>query len=395
MPASTESPCKLASEVADVGCSLGESWDSAFWDLVMRPPRLHYDPVQLGPLEFYIQDKVGCRQDTTLRAPSGPNIQCSHFIPRHVPKDGRPVVIYLHGLAGSRMEVAPLLELLLPKGVSVFCYDSIASGLSEGRYSSLGWHERDVLAVAIKHLRAGGCGKIGIWGRSMGAATALMHGPRDPAIAAMVLDSPFSSLPGLLEELAAPLHLPSWISQPILSTFRRRVRSLAHFDINDVVPLDYAPFCEAPVLFLHAREDTFVRSSHSEALFAAYAGRKGFIAAGGTHSSRRSAEDLELCGDFLLRELLRTDSSPLARQDAVESAEDWPVIDWDAVYSDRAIATELTELPEPARPVLCSAKSFILPCMWDDEPPRPPPASSEEKMPSVSVSEHCAVWGGA
>ena len=35
---------------------------------------------------------------------------------------------------------------------------------------------------------------IGLWGRSMGAVTALMHADRDPSIAAMVLDSPFTTL---------------------------------------------------------------------------------------------------------------------------------------------------------------------------------------------------------
>ena len=35
---------------------------------------------------------------------------------------------------------------------------------------------------------------IALWGRSMGAATALMHGERDPSIAGMVLDSAFADL---------------------------------------------------------------------------------------------------------------------------------------------------------------------------------------------------------
>lgn len=36
----------------------------------------------------------------------------------------------------------------------------------------------------------------------MGAVTALMHADRDPSIAALVLDSPFTSLKTLAEELA-------------------------------------------------------------------------------------------------------------------------------------------------------------------------------------------------
>ena len=40
-----------------------------------------------------------------------------------------------------------------------------------------------------------------MWGRSMGAVTALMHADRDPSIAGMVIDSAFSSLKKLAEEL--------------------------------------------------------------------------------------------------------------------------------------------------------------------------------------------------
>jgi len=34
---------------------------------------------------------------------------------------------------------------------------------------------------------------IGLWGRSMGAATAIMYGSKDKTISGMVLDSSFSS----------------------------------------------------------------------------------------------------------------------------------------------------------------------------------------------------------
>ena len=74
--------------------------------------------------------------------------------------------------------------------------------MSEGDYISLGWHERQDLQCVMEYLRnSGKVSLIGLWGRSMGAATALLHGPNDPSIAAMVLDSPFSRLNDLANEL--------------------------------------------------------------------------------------------------------------------------------------------------------------------------------------------------
>jgi dienelactone hydrolase len=59
----------------------------------------------------------------------------------------------------------------------------------------LGWHERDTLNTVVNYLRAERhVNTVGLWGRSMGAVTALLHGDRDPSIAGMVLDSPFASL---------------------------------------------------------------------------------------------------------------------------------------------------------------------------------------------------------
>ena len=52
---------------------------------------------------------------------------------------------------------------------------------------TLGWREQDDLALAIKHLRElGTVSTIGLWGRSMGAVTALLYSQKDPSIAGVV-----------------------------------------------------------------------------------------------------------------------------------------------------------------------------------------------------------------
>jgi pimeloyl-ACP methyl ester carboxylesterase len=61
------------------------------------------------------------------------------------------------------------------------------SGLSDGKWVTLGAHEVEDLSVVVQHLRSqGGVSSIGLWGRSMGAVTALMYSHRDPDIAGMV-----------------------------------------------------------------------------------------------------------------------------------------------------------------------------------------------------------------
>lgn len=61
------------------------------------------------------------------------------------------------------------------------------SGMSEGEYVTLGAHEVEDLAAAVAYLREeGSTSTIGLWGRSMGAVTALLYSQQDPSIGGMV-----------------------------------------------------------------------------------------------------------------------------------------------------------------------------------------------------------------
>ena len=42
-----------------------------------------------------------------------------------------------------------LLQVLLSGGMSVFAFDMVGSGMSEGEYVSLGFYERDDLAAVV------------------------------------------------------------------------------------------------------------------------------------------------------------------------------------------------------------------------------------------------------
>ena len=93
------------------------------------------------------------------------------------------------------MEALQAVEVLLPANITLFCLDFSGCGKSEGEYISLGWYEKDDVDAVIEYLRTSGTvSTIGLWGRSMGAVTSLMHADRDPSIGGIVLDSPFSDL---------------------------------------------------------------------------------------------------------------------------------------------------------------------------------------------------------
>ena len=152
---------------------------------IIRPPRCGYEISQLGPRTFNFCGKIFERLDFCLENPRKLKFECSMWQP--VDKDRQnsviPCVIYMHGNSSSRLEALPALSLVLSLGASLLSFDFSGSGKSEGEYVSLGAFEKDDLQCVIEHLRtAGNTSTIALWGRSMGAATALLHGERDPSI---------------------------------------------------------------------------------------------------------------------------------------------------------------------------------------------------------------------
>jgi len=286
------------------------NYSFAVWNLVIRPPRALYHTWQLGPNEFTVNGIRAVRRDFKLQGSRDGFLHCSHYFPRRdwetEPLRKYPVVVYLHGNSSNRLEAATLLGPLLQEGVSLFCFDSAGCGHSDGDYVSLGWHERDDLAIVLEHLRKSPfCGPIGLWGRSMGAVTVLLHADRDQTIGAICLDSPFVTLRQLIEDLASSVHtmcpLPYWLVMATFQLIRMRVKALANFDVEDVMPLEHAKRSYVPAIFMHGGKDTFISPKHSRQIYDAYLGDKEYVTIDGDHNSERSDRDINRSVDFFRR----------------------------------------------------------------------------------------------
>jgi len=204
-----------------------------------------------------------------------------------------PVVIYLHGNSSGRTEVIPQLGHLLSLGVSVVAFDFAGSGKSEGEFVSLGYYEREDLHTVIKHLRASGdVSTIALWGRSMGAATAIMYGSRDPTISCMILDSSFTDLTQLATEMVERgkeqgVNVPGFVVSVALRMIKNSIKSQAGFSIRHLSPISHVNRCFIPSMFVAGEHDDFIKKRHSEKLHAKYAGDKNIVVVDGDHNSPR------------------------------------------------------------------------------------------------------------
>eukprot|EP01067_Filipodium_phascolosomae_P008928 Filipodium_phascolosomae@DN7847_c0_g1_i1.p1 len=264
------------------------------WRAIIRPPRDIYEIRELGATRFELESRKYQRSDFVLVNKRGQRLVCSHFEPVEDERicECLPCVIYLHGNCSSRMEALGCLPSLLPQDITVVSFDFSGSGLSDGEWVTLGWYEREDLEVVIHHLRENRrVGAIGLWGRSMGAATALLHRDEATDLAGYVLDSPFCSLRKLAEELVdnyVNFKIPRFLFGTALGFIRTSIQSRAHFDINQLNPIDHVADKYPPAMFIAANDDMFIRSHHAQELHDAFGGDKRIMLVEGDHNSIRS-----------------------------------------------------------------------------------------------------------
>ena len=276
---------------------------------IVRPPRCRYEVHHLGPRLFDFAGKKFQRIDYELLNPRGLKIVCSLWEPVPECRQNKvlPCVIYMHGNSSARVEALTQLSLVLTLGATLVSFDFTGSGKSDGDWVSLGAFEKDDLKVSstrvtisystllittvnflsficvflqcvIEHLRGlGNTSTIALWGRSMGAATALLHGERDPSIAGMILDSAFADLQMLAEEMVEKgrqhgLFAPNFLVSIAIRMIRGSVQKMADFDIKTLCPIEHADKCFIPALFVAAEGDEFVPPHHSQKIYQKYAG---------------------------------------------------------------------------------------------------------------------------
>lgn len=311
------------------GTLITDTYD-VLWKMIIRPPRARYSLSDLGHSKFRLGDRVFVRRDIQLVNERNMKLECSHFTPADQGAKTLPVCVYLHGNCSSRLEAADALKVLLPLNVTVFCLDLSGSGKSEGEYISLGHYEERDLRVVLEHLRAkSSVSAVGIWGRSMGAATSIQRAAEDWAIDGCVLDSPFSSLRLVAEELvnSGVVSVPTFLVDMALSKVRGEIQKRAGFDIEELRPIQRAPLARAPVLFGVARDDDFVRPHHTEKLYEAWGGKeRKLIVFNGGHNGARPQWFMEQAAQFLATKLGAARAGERARtapKEAVPSPGPW------------------------------------------------------------------------
>ena len=279
-----------------------------FWKFIIRPPRDVYPESLLGHPFFAYKGKNYMRRDFELISTQGYKMKCS-FVepdPAERPCKEMPVIIYLHGNSSSRLEGLRTLEELLKRDINLFVVDMPGCGLSEGEYISLGYYESNDVGIIIDFLEDfPGVGNIGLWGRSMGAATALLYAHRDERVKAICMDSPFASFCRLAKELTSKyITVPGFLVDTVLSFVRGTIIEKNGLDIYKLNPIDVAPITFQPAMFVHAMNDKLISIQHSIDISSIYGGERTLKCSDvGGHNSKRPDIIIKNIGEFFTKYL--------------------------------------------------------------------------------------------
>lgn len=230
------------------------------------PPRrrLKHTPEEFGAT---FEDVLFPSRDGTLLS--------GWFVPA---ADAHPhgVVILCHGMMANRTEMLGWAETLWNSSFALLMFDFRASSQSEGDRCTAGCHEPRDLRGAIDYLetRPDCVGlPLGVFGFSMGGATAIMAAAEDDRIQAVGAHGAYATLYGAIQQRCKHHFGPL---APIAERLIMRLGDRRHWFVQP--PATVAPvqsvqqFNDRPLLLLHGERDPIVPANHARRLYAASTG---------------------------------------------------------------------------------------------------------------------------
>lgn len=192
------------------------------------------------------------------------------------PEAAGRLLVLLHGFAEDRVAIRHRAEAVGP-GWNVLVPDARGYGRSGGDCVSFGVRESADLRAWLDRVEAltGAPPRAAVWGRSMGSAVAVKAAAEDPRVAALVLESPYTSLETALRSWLARSRLPGLLAGPIL----RRAGRIARLPgpLGRPTSLELAPRIAVPTLVVHGGDDRLILAAEARRLAEAFPTPAGYV----------------------------------------------------------------------------------------------------------------------
>lgn len=182
------------------------------------------------------------------------------FVPAQIKTKG--AILLLHGYPADKGDILPS-TFFLQRNFNLLYLDFRYFGKSQGRYSTIGIKEIQDVVAAVDYLKNLGMEKVGVYGFSMGGATALMSLTFTPQINAVVADSSYASLAVMAEEVYKPLPgLNKIIGRLMVAAAKKFLK----IDVRRQSPLVALAASKNPVLLIHSTTDEVIPFRNAQLL---------------------------------------------------------------------------------------------------------------------------------
>ncbi|EGR27774.1 serine protease family, putative [Ichthyophthirius multifiliis] len=238
------------------------------WKNIIQPSRQQYSLQDLGPNTQIINGHIIQRKDLIIKNQKNQNLQCTIYQSlQNTLIKFQPCIIYLHGNQGSRVESTAIINHVMPQ-FTLVSFDFSGSGKSEGQYVTMGFNESKDLECVISQIKLliKNIGQIIIWGRSMGAVTAILC---ETQVDCLILDSGFSDLKQLIQEIALrKMKINKIIFDGIFMLIQNKIKEVLNgVDIFDIKICLKVEKIKCPVLFAYSKNDEFILNYHTKNMF--------------------------------------------------------------------------------------------------------------------------------
>lgn len=181
-------------------------------------------------------------------------------------KDSSATIILLHGIRGDRTFLVERAKLLHAAGYSIVMIDLQAHGESAGKHITVGYLERLDVQGAVDYVRkTHPTHRIGISGRSLGGAAAVLASPME--VDAMVLESVYPTISEAVHNrVATRLGALSYVLTPALLCQLQPRLGISPADLR---PIDKIAAVGCPVLIAAGDADQETTLAETERMFAA------------------------------------------------------------------------------------------------------------------------------
>lgn len=224
-------------------------------------------PLTIRPGDFGLD-----HEDVRFKTEDGLSLS-GWFIPARTPSER--TLILCHGWGTNKGELLPATNFLADR-FNLFSFDFRLCGESEGTMSSVGYLESRDFDAALAFLKAEkpqAAARIGVYGLSMGAATAFMGAARHPEIRAAVIENPFPSYREVCRSYAwHKWKLPYF---PLVALVVWHADRILGVDPEAWSPRYFASRIEKTAVFLiHAEDDPLASPEETRKLYALVKGDK-------------------------------------------------------------------------------------------------------------------------